>query len=548
MTSRPSRLWSCSTLFAGLNLLSTNSTGEQQATMDIAAMIRASQDRIAKLHAQLAAQTGGEAAVAPPAAVPGAPILATEGEPMITGHAVQSLPATLVETQNGNTQTESSQSLGLTSSEGGAPAPPEVCSQDRQPDSLHTPPPVHTAPSPDKVSSVAPSPAKVPNPCETPTRAKVPNPCETPSPTKGLKRVASALTSNPDESSLPSASSPASTTAPARPRSKCPSYWKMYRYFQPRKDGSLKCSPEALELYQSETGREALRNLLLKHGDFKTVEVHAKKYHRKLHQKLIQAGWYTRSHLQTICAWTKKMTECAFQGAKTNNRLRVNAIHQDEEALLILNETFQLIDESGEEINMNGTFELEDDSGFLLKNSTPSMEGPPEVVVGGLAASSNGAASSSDAPASSTATASFKLTFPALQQNQSALGLLPAFLEVLGKKIDACADQLDKLAENKHARAAELSSSIREILAKLKENYKKLTTKQTDSISCKVDKPFNDALLQIYVDCTKNDVVMNNYVTRARSLKAGSTRGSKKSPKSPKEKKAKKDKKAKAKK
>ena len=76
-----------------------------------------------------------------------------------------------------------------------------------------------------------------------------------------------------------------------------------------------------------------------------------------------------------------------------------------------------------------------------------------------------------------------RLTFPALQQNQSALGLLPAFLEVLGKKIDACADQLelcsathacmhlwwqyisrtvltamhvqDKLAENKHARAAE---------------------------------------------------------------------------------------------
>ena len=37
----------------------------------------------------------------------------------------------------------------------------------------------------------------------------------------------------------------------------------------------------------------------------------------------------------------------------------MNAIHQDEEALLILNETFQLIDESGEEINMNGTFELE---------------------------------------------------------------------------------------------------------------------------------------------------------------------------------------------
>ncbi|CAE7835184.1 unnamed protein product [Symbiodinium microadriaticum] len=184
----------------------------------------------------------------------------------------------------------------------------------------------------------------------------------------------------------------------------------MYRYFQPRKDGSLKCSPEALELYKSETGREALRNLLLKHGDFKTVEVHAKKYHRKLHQKL-----------------------------------RVNAIHQDEEALLILNETFQLIDESGEEINMNGTFELEVD--------VPSPAAEP-----------------------------------------------------------------DKLAENKHARAAELSSSIREILAKLKENYKKLTTKQTDSISCKEKKAKKDkkAKVDSFVQPFKN--TMTNKVLSCRLM------------------------------
>ena len=55
----------------------------------------------------------------------------------------------------------------------------------------------------------------------------------------------------------------------------------------------------------------------------------------------------------------RKMTDCAFQWAQLNNRLRTNAIHQDEEALLILNETYQLVDESGEEINMSGEFELE---------------------------------------------------------------------------------------------------------------------------------------------------------------------------------------------
>ena len=55
----------------------------------------------------------------------------------------------------------------------------------------------------------------------------------------------------------------------------------------------------------------------------------------------------------------RKMTDCAFQWAHQNNKLRVNAIHQDEEALLILNETFNLVDESGEEIDMSGEFELE---------------------------------------------------------------------------------------------------------------------------------------------------------------------------------------------
>ena len=165
----------------------------------------------------------------------GAPVLATMGEPMITGNAVQSLPATVVQTQHGNasTTTETSQSLGLSSSNGDVPAPPnpavslEVSSQDRQPDGLLlTPKTVHKAPSPDKTPSPAesskagdtPSPAKGSNPGGTSSPTKGSNPGGTPSPTKGLKRGPSALSSNDP-------SSP--TTTRTAPRSKCPTYWKL---------------------------------------------------------------------------------------------------------------------------------------------------------------------------------------------------------------------------------------------------------------------------------------------------------------------------------
>eukprot|EP00439_Symbiodinium_sp_Y106_P036577 s5778_g4.t1 len=79
----------------------------------------------------------------------------------------------------------------------------------------------------------------------------------------------------------------------------------------------------------------------------------------------------------------RKMTDCAFQWAQLNNRLRTNAIHQDEEALLILNETYQLVDESGEEINMSGEFELEVDS-FVqpLENTMTNEVLPCRLLLG----------------------------------------------------------------------------------------------------------------------------------------------------------------------
>ena len=53
------------------------------------------------------------------------------------------------------------------------------------------------------------------------------------------------------------------------------------------------------------------------------------------------------------------MITAAWTWASANGRLRRNPIHQEEEALLVLSESFQLLDETGSEINMSGTMEVE---------------------------------------------------------------------------------------------------------------------------------------------------------------------------------------------
>ena len=56
----------------------------------------------------------------------------------------------------------------------------------------------------------------------------------------------------------------------------------------------------------------------------------------------------------------RAMCDAAWQWARERNNLRVNEIHREEEARLILNEEFQMVDESGQEISMQGGLEIEE--------------------------------------------------------------------------------------------------------------------------------------------------------------------------------------------
>ena len=59
------------------------------------------------------------------------------------------------------------------------------------------------------------------------------------------------------------------------------------------------------------------------------------------------------------------MVAAAFEWARANNCLRVNPVHKEEEARLILNDDFELIDETGQEVVLSGSVEVED-SGLCI--------------------------------------------------------------------------------------------------------------------------------------------------------------------------------------
>ena len=50
----------------------------------------------------------------------------------------------------------------------------------------------------------------------------------------------------------------------------------------------------------------------------------------------------------------------AFTWAKSKGLLRVNPVHGEEEARLVLNESFEIVDEVGTTTELSGSFEAEE--------------------------------------------------------------------------------------------------------------------------------------------------------------------------------------------
>ena len=58
--------------------------------------------------------------------------------------------------------------------------------------------------------------------------------------------------------------------------------------------------------------------------------------------------------------YLRAMVAAAWEYARARNLLRLNPIHQEEEAKLVIQDTFEASSETGAETSMAGTVEMED--------------------------------------------------------------------------------------------------------------------------------------------------------------------------------------------
>ncbi|CAE7476395.1 unnamed protein product [Symbiodinium microadriaticum] len=77
----------------------------------------------------------------------------------------------------------------------------------------------------------------------------------------------------------------------------------------------------------------------------------------------------------------------------------------------------------------------------------------------------------------------------------------------------------DRLNAADGARAEGLRDQIKAQLEKLQTCFDDLTKKQSDALTRPLDKPFQDSILKMFAEVTKQDLIMNNYIVRSRGVK-----------------------------
>ncbi|CAK9000210.1 Uncharacterized protein SCF082_LOCUS6397 [Durusdinium trenchii] len=155
----------------------------------------------------------------------------------------------------------------------------------------------------------------------------------------------------------------------------------MHRYFTPKVDGELKCSPEALKMWKDKKGRQELKKMFLQHGSFQMMEIRIKKRHVDSSSTTKSGGWYTKSQLDLQHGWTKQMINRAFAWAEKNGKYRVNPIHGEPEAFLVLNEGFCLTSTDTEETDRSGNIAVQDEAGTLFDSELPDIGADHEALL-----------------------------------------------------------------------------------------------------------------------------------------------------------------------
>ena len=91
-----------------------------------------------------------------------------------------------------------------------------------------------------------------------------------------------------------------------------------------------------------------MRELLDKHGSFKEVELKLQRWKKNTHVDGKAGRWVTRKYLEEKYLYSKTMIDNSFNHARAKGLVRINPVHKEEEARLVLDETFNQEREIGE--------------------------------------------------------------------------------------------------------------------------------------------------------------------------------------------------------
>ncbi|CAE7838196.1 unnamed protein product [Symbiodinium sp. CCMP2592] len=244
-----------------------------------------------------------------------------------------------------------------------------------------------------------------------------------------------------------------------------------------------------LELGNTPDGREKIRQLLVEKGSFDKVELVVKQWQERKKTEEVAGGYVTKKWLMD----NKSYTQC-----------RKNIITGEEEADIPLDEKWQVKKEQGQRLEFETGCEMDDPNGSLLEETGFSGEDHLQDFAG----------SSEALPAVSVAAAqagaSFKLCFPALQQNVSPASILPSFLTVLGRKLDNGEEAKDKCLALKTARSESIANDMTKSLESLQKIYDELLKKQalaaTATTEDELTKMIEAEIVSNYVAATKEDL------------------------------------------
>lgn len=105
---------------------------------------------------------------------------------------------------------------------------------------------------------------------------------------------------------------------------------------------------------------EQLRALLREHGDMKMVEVKVQRWQVNKQINELGGRWCTKQYLAEKCHYTPAMITNSFNHARSKGLVRVNPVHKEEEAKLVLDDTFLKSQERGESTNMEAAGTVEE--------------------------------------------------------------------------------------------------------------------------------------------------------------------------------------------